>query len=103
MAGPKRSASGNETVQFEGDVDLIEALGSEILVHFSTDAHRVEAEGMYSDDAEGLEAGSITRPGDGVARMAPDTQVTIGSRIKLQMNTKRLYFFDAVTGLSIEE
>ena len=103
LAGPKHSASGDETIQFEGDVDLIEALGSEILVHFSTDAHRVEAEGMYSEDAEGLEAGLISRPGDGVARVAPDVQLTMGSRIKLQMNPKRLYFFDASTGLSIEE
>jgi multiple sugar transport system ATP-binding protein len=103
LAGPKHSASGDESIQFEGDVDLIEALGSEILVHFSTDAHRVEAEGMYSEDAEGLEAGLISRPGDGVARVAPDVQLTMGSRIKLQMNPKRLYFFDASTGLSIEE
>ncbi|MFZ1063224.1 MAG: sn-glycerol-3-phosphate ABC transporter ATP-binding protein UgpC [Acidimicrobiales bacterium] len=101
LATPKRSATGDDTVQFEGDVDLLEALGSEILVHFSTDAHRVEAEGMYSEDAEGLEAGLISRPGDGVARVAPDVQLTMGSRIKLQMNPKRLYFFDAATGLSI--
>jgi hypothetical protein len=58
---------------------------------------------MYSEDAEGLEAGLISRPGDGVARVAPDVQLTMGSRIKLQMNPKRLYFFDASTGLSIEE
>ena len=102
VAGPRGSTDGDETVRFSGDVDLIEALGSEILVHFSTDAHRIEAEGMYSDDAEGLEAGLISRPGDGVARVAPDTQVTIGSRITLEMNPKRLYFFDASTGLAIE-
>jgi multiple sugar transport system ATP-binding protein len=101
LATPKRSASSDESVQFEGDVDLLEALGSEILVHFSTDARRVEAEGMYSEDAEGLEAGLISRPGDGVARVAPDIQLTMGSRIKLQMNPKRLYFFDASTGLAI--
>jgi multiple sugar transport system ATP-binding protein len=103
LASSTPSGNAADSIQFDGDVDLVEALGSEMLVHFSTDAHRVEAEGMYSEDAEGLEAGLISRPGDGVARLAPDTQLVIGSRIRLQLSPMRLYFFEAATGLSILE
>jgi multiple sugar transport system ATP-binding protein len=103
IAGPNSSSDVDEYLQFEGDVDLMEALGSEILVHFSTDARRVEAEGINSGDAQGLDAGLITRPGDGVARVAPETQLILGSRIRLQMNSRRLFFFDVSTGLSLQE
>ncbi len=92
----------NESVVFfEGDVDLVEALGSEILVHFSTDARRVEAEGMYSEDAEGLEAGLIAQRGEGVARVPPETQFVMGGRVRFELNPKRLFFFDPASGLSL--
>ena len=95
------SGSTAGTLIFEGEVDLVEALGSEVLVHFSTDAHRVEAEGMYSDDAEGLDAGLITQRGEGVARVPPETQLVIGERVRLQVQPRRLFFFDPATGLSL--
>jgi len=101
VAGTATGERTEDLVFFEGDVDLVEALGSEILVHFSTDAHRVEAEGMYSDDAEGLDAGSITQRGEGVARVSPETQLVIGEHVRLQVNPKRLFFFDPVTGLAL--
>jgi multiple sugar transport system ATP-binding protein len=103
IAGTKTNDNAKDFVFFEGDVDLVEALGSEILVHFSTDAHRVEAEGVYSDDAEGLDAGLITQRGEGVARVPPETQLVIGERVRLQVNPKRLFFFDPATGLALSE
>jgi multiple sugar transport system ATP-binding protein len=103
IAGTNTNESAKDSVYFEGDVDLVEALGSEILVHFSTDAHRVEAEGMYSDDAEGLNAGSIAQRGEGVARVPPETQLVLGERVRLQVNPKRLFFFDPANGSSLSE
>jgi len=70
-------------------------------VHFSTDAIRVEAEGMYSDDAEGLDAGLIAQRGEGVARVPPETPLAVGTRVRLQVSAKRLFFFDPATGLSL--
>jgi multiple sugar transport system ATP-binding protein len=103
VAGTATDDRPEDLVFFEGDVDLVEALGSEVLVHFSTDAHRVEAEGMYSEDAEGLNAGSITQRGEGVARVSPETQLVIGEHVRLQVNPKRLFFFDPATGLALNE
>ncbi len=45
-----------------GNVDLIESLGSELVVHFTTDARRVRAEGAL-DPTE--------QAGEGVARVDP--------------------------------
>ncbi len=47
---------GSGSAVFEGDVNLVEALGSELLVHFTSDAHLIEAEGAKVSDAEGLNA-----------------------------------------------
>jgi multiple sugar transport system ATP-binding protein len=43
-----------------GEVDLVEALGSELMVHFTIDARRVRAEGTTSADQEAVTAS--TRP-----------------------------------------
>jgi multiple sugar transport system ATP-binding protein len=101
VANSATLGGGPDELFFDGDVDLVEALGSEILVHFSTDAVRVEAEGMYSDDAEGLDAGLIAQRGEGVARVPPETPLTVGTRVRLQVSAKRLFFFDPATGLSL--
>jgi len=101
VAGTASQGYPEDVLFFEGDVDLVEALGSEVLVHFSTDAHRVEAEGMYSEDAEGLNAGLIAQRGEGVARVPPETQLVLGERVRLQVSPKRLFFFDPATGLSL--
>ncbi len=85
----------------EGDIELVEALGSELLVHFTTDAHRVEAEGAQEADAEGLNAGSLSRGGEGVARVEPRAQLVAGRRVRFMINPARLHFFDATHGLAI--
>jgi multiple sugar transport system ATP-binding protein len=103
ISGAATQRGVKDHISFEGDVDLVEALGSEILVHFSTDAHRVEAEGMYSEDAQGLDAGLITQRGEGVARVAPETHVVVGERVKLHVNPTRLFFFDPASGHSLSD
>ena len=47
-------------------MDLIEALGSELVVHFTIDAHRVIAEGAVDKD----EAAALST-GEGVAGSTP--------------------------------
>src|SRR5690348_4468015 len=53
-----------------GDVELVEALGSEQVVHFTIDAHRVIAEGAFDKD----EAAAV-KSGEGVARVEAKTPV----------------------------
>jgi multiple sugar transport system ATP-binding protein len=79
-----------------GDVDLVEALGSELVVHFTIDAHRVLAEGAVDKD----EAAAV-RSGEGVARVAAKTPVKAGDRLTFAVDTDQMKFFDTQTGLSI--
>ena len=79
-----------------GDVDLVEALGSELIVHFSIDAARVQAEGARDADAE-----QVTAAGEGVARVDPRAPVKAGERFTFAIDTDRMQFFDPDTGLAI--
>jgi multiple sugar transport system ATP-binding protein len=79
-----------------GNVDLIEALGSELVVHFTIDAPRVQPEGATTADED-----ATAKAGEGVARVAPDTKVTIGDRITFAVNTEGLQFFDIETEKAI--
>lgn len=80
----------------KGDVDLIEALGSELLVHFSIDARRVQAAGIQED----LETG-FSISGEGVAKADPRTKVTIGSRVHIGIYMEGIQFFDPSSGDAI--
>ena len=79
-----------------GDVDLVEALGSELVVHFTIDAKRVVAEGAHSADAE-----SAAISGEGVARIDPKTPVKAGDRINFAVDTGGMQFFDPDSGAAI--
>jgi multiple sugar transport system ATP-binding protein len=79
-----------------GDVDLIEALGSELVVHFTIDAHRVIAEGAVEKDEA-----TATQRGEGVARVAAKTPVKVGDRMTFGVDIEDMQFFDPQTGLAI--
>jgi multiple sugar transport system ATP-binding protein len=79
-----------------GDVDLIEALGSELVVHFTVDAHRVIAEGAVEQDEA-----AATQRGEGVARVAAKTPVKVGDRMTFGVDVEDMQFFDTKTGLAI--
>jgi len=76
----------------QGDVELVEALGSDLLVHFSIDAPRVS--GHNADEAEdGLPASSR-----GIARIDPHAGVKAGDRCSFSVAIEGAHFFDADTG-----
>ena len=75
-----------------GNVDLIESLGSELVVHFTTDARRVRAEGAL-DPTE--------QAGEGVARLDPGSPVRVGERITFAIRAEGMQFFDADSGDAI--
>ena len=79
-----------------GDVDLVEALGSELVVHFTIDAKRVQAEGAHAADAE-----AATISGEGVARIDPKTPVKAGDRVTFAVDADGLQFFDPESGAAI--
>ena len=86
IAGPK----------LVGDVELIEALGSELVVHFTIDAHRVIAEGALDKD----EAAAM-QSGEGVARVEAKTPVKVGEKMTFSVDVEDMQFFDPQTGLAI--
>jgi multiple sugar transport system ATP-binding protein len=69
---------------------LREALGSEVLVHFSI------ASSAASEVSEFIEAESIF-----VARVHPQTRAREGEPLRLVVDTKRLHFFDPESGEAI--
>jgi multiple sugar transport system ATP-binding protein len=79
-----------------GNVDLIEALGSELVIHFTIDAPVVRPEGAASDEED-----ATAKAGEGVARVDPTTKVKVGERITFAVNTEGMQFFDMETGLAI--
>jgi multiple sugar transport system ATP-binding protein len=89
-------------------VDLREALGSDVVVHFTIDAPPAITEDVkelaVDVGQEALEkmqqhaAGGSTSV---IARLNPRTQVTKGGRIELIVDTHRLHFFDVDSGIGI--
>jgi len=79
-----------------GNVDLIEALGSELMVHFTVDARRVRAEGLASADEE-----AVTEAGEGVARVDPGSPVKVGERATFAIKADGIQFFDPGTAAAI--
>jgi multiple sugar transport system ATP-binding protein len=79
-----------------GNVDLIEALGSELVIHFTIDAPRVQPEGATTADED-----ATAKAGEGVARVAPTTKVKVGERITFAVNTEGMQFFDMETEKAI--
>jgi multiple sugar transport system ATP-binding protein len=82
--------------------ELVEALGNETLVHFSTDARMVRNRGgafTADEDASGEIAGASAT--EGVARVDPRVRVDAGDQVALVVDVERLHYFDAHTGDAI--
>ena len=81
--------------------ELTEPLGAEVLVHFTVSARGhvagIDAENASDADvrlgSDGSE-GDVTRM---VARVDPETRISVNDRIELAVDTNRIYFFDPET------
>jgi multiple sugar transport system ATP-binding protein len=77
------------------EVALVEALGSDLLVHFATDAPRVTVSDAFDGEEDaGLES-RLT------ARLPPDLNVRVGDQVRLGLDLARVHFFDPETGLAL--
>jgi multiple sugar transport system ATP-binding protein len=77
--------------------DLTEPLGSEVLVHFGTEATGVVSSAAAADVGEDAEV-RLSEDEDVstrlVARVSPKSRIALGEQIELAVDTTRLYFFD---------
>jgi multiple sugar transport system ATP-binding protein len=91
-------SAGSTGPKLVGDVELVEALGSEQVVHFTIDANRVLAEGAVDKD----EAAAV-KSGEGVARIGAKVPVKPGDKLTFAVSIEDMKFFDEGTGLAIRE
>jgi multiple sugar transport system ATP-binding protein len=94
-----------EDIEFAGDatgrtltapVKLIEALGSELMVHFSMDAPTVD-----SGDPDAPETQPVDGQANAVGRFNPRSRVRSGDTATIAVSTENLHFFDAESRLAI--
>ena len=80
--------------QFTSNVNLIEALGSEIMVHFDIDARRID-----SGDPDAVEDADPSS--NAVGRFHPRSQARMREPITVAVTTQNMHFFDADTRCAI--
>jgi multiple sugar transport system ATP-binding protein len=103
--GRRSDVDGETDCELAADVDLVEALGNEQLVHFAIDAENFragKAAQAAGDAGEGVASRfAATAAGKGIARVDPRVRVTAGERVTLALDSGRLHFFDPLTGLAL--
>jgi multiple sugar transport system ATP-binding protein len=89
-------------------IDLREALGAEVLVHFTVDAPMAMTEDVKelvadsgAETPEVLEEKAREDKSVFVARLNPRTRARVGDRLDLVVDTKTLHFFDPESGEGI--
>jgi multiple sugar transport system ATP-binding protein len=89
LAGNVRDGS-----TLKSQVQLIEALGSELMVHFQLDAPTVD-----SGDPDAVEEAGVTA--NTVGRFHPRSRARIGDTAEIAVTTENMHFFDRDTRLAI--
>jgi len=86
----------------EAPVQLVESLGSDLLVHAELDAPAVLTEDQLEVAREvgGDPAADLARARF-TARLTPDVRVVAGDRVRLRVDIERLHYFDPDTTLAL--
>ena len=95
---PAERAGHPEDQRLSGTVELCEALGSDLVVHFSVPGTKVDVEDVRegtTDETTVALAGSGSVPV--VARFGPRSKVAIGEVVPIAVDTERMHFFDMST------
>jgi multiple sugar transport system ATP-binding protein len=92
--------------RIRGRVDLREALGSEIMAHFTIEAPPAVTEDVRelardAGDESVVEAKADATHTTMVGRFSPRTEIRIGDVLEVTVDTRALHFFDPETGMGI--
>jgi multiple sugar transport system ATP-binding protein len=79
-------------------VDLVEALGSDVIVHLGLDAQAAEV--RSSDSLDQIQGDSGSRC---IARFTAKSEVKLGQTVTVAFDVERLHFFDGETGEAIRD
>ena len=85
-----------ENRRLHSTATLIEALGSELMVHFRLDAKTVD-----SGDPDAVEESTSDTAANAVGRFNPRSRARIGDAIEISVSSENVHFFDAETRKAI--
>jgi multiple sugar transport system ATP-binding protein len=88
----------------QSTANLVEAMGSDVMVHFSVDAPPVVTEDtkeLARDTGDELSEARAARHSNVIARVSPRTAIVFGAPVRIRVETDRVHVFDPQTGLSI--
>jgi len=85
----------------DGSVELVEALGSGLMVYLRIDAESVRPAGAEAvEEAEGAEGIVAARP-NLIAHFPPRLDLRLGETVPIAIDTAGLHFFDRETGAAL--
>ncbi|HSC90273.1 MAG TPA: sn-glycerol-3-phosphate ABC transporter ATP-binding protein UgpC [Gaiellaceae bacterium] len=89
--------------RLKGTVELTEALGAEVMVHFHVDAKPAVTEDVRELAVDRGDPGELTQTEGAtlVGRFGPRTRVRKGEETEVAVDTRVLHFFDPESGLGI--
>jgi multiple sugar transport system ATP-binding protein len=94
--------------RIKGTVELTEALGSEIMVHFTIEARQAMTEDVRELAQDAGDERAVQQASDAgipkstlVGRFAPRSRVRADQAVEVAVDTRALHFFDPETGLGI--
>ena len=91
----------DEDRTFSATAELVEAMGSDVLVHFSLDAPTVVTEDTKELARDVGESVDDTPDTTVVARVSPRTSIRVNEPIRVEVDVNRLHWFDLESGLAI--
>jgi multiple sugar transport system ATP-binding protein len=90
--------------RLKGEVVLEEALGAEIMVHFTIDAEPAQTEDVRELAKDVGDERAVEQTAEHttmVGRFSPRTNVRVGEAAEIAVDTRALHFFDPETGAGI--
>jgi multiple sugar transport system ATP-binding protein len=99
-------APGTESQRLRGQVELTEALGSEVMVHFTIKARHATTEDVRELAEDVGDERAVEQAADGdtatlVGRFGARSRVRPDQPVEVAVDTRSLHFFDPRTGLGI--
>ena len=97
---------GDGALALDGEVSLVEALGSELMVHFTIAARPALTEEVRelaeeAGDERTTQADAPPEQATLVGRFDPRSKVGVGDRVRVTVDPEALHFFDPETNLAI--